>query len=832
VTCTPVRPCDPEPGGLLFGPPPSGQTRLERRIGEFHGFLDEVIAATERRVVDGAPLGERWDVEGDPHARLLAELWAFVAEGVVAYAELTAGEAYLATAADWTDLRRLGALVGYRPRPRIAAQGWVQAEIDTGASPVVPAGTRVQSPGTPARPAQNFEVIEDTQLRADWANLTATLVPTPDVPTAPTERLLRFLGDPGFRAGDRVLFVLEQAIPPSITDWFVFWLWLATLWGYPAPATATSTALAIAGVVSREEQLGTSLVEFDRELDRLLDSSIAPYAAYRVLATAGSARRLEKVLRVPPSGPNVEALTLAGSSPIGADGRSVVLDAALEDLSAGQLVAVVDWSRNACDVERVQAHEPVRWEVAPGTPIRASRLEFADPVGALSTASGPVTVYVLDRRIVARHYSFPESGAPSPTKLRLFPEPAVVPERVSLLTEFEGERSWEVVACSAAAQQEQEPPGQELPRGLIVDLEAPPVGSLREAPANANLVRVRHGSTGRATLGSGDATQARQRVQIPDAPVAYDLDDAGNPVPSQVLRVNGVRWEERPSLYAAGPAEVYTVRLEEDGGVMDEFGDGVHGARLPTGRNNVTATYRVGGGREGEVESGAIDSLLGSVRGVKKVLGAGPTSGGADQDDPRRLRALAPTRARALGRAVSRDDLVDLTLGFPGVTHAAAWVGSGPAGCPCGGSGLHLGFLRAGSAGPRAPLPPELSALAKYLDARRDATVALCVCAAQVTRVALTATLAVDPRREPQAVAAAARAALADPAGPLAPEQRALGQPLDRSDVLAVLHGPTGVVGVQAFALAGAGGPLGRRSAERWELLLLAAEPQVEGAPA
>ena len=48
------------------------------------------------------------------------------------------------------------------------------------------------------------------------------------------------------------------------------------------------------------------------------------------------------------------------------------------------------------------------------------------------------------------------------------------------------------------------------------------------------------------------------------------------------------------------------MRLDADGGVTVEFGDGEQGARLPTGRGNVTATYRVGGGTAGEVESGAI----------------------------------------------------------------------------------------------------------------------------------------------------------------------------------------------------------------------------------
>ena len=56
-------------------------------------------------------------------------------------------------------------------------------------------------------------------------------------------------------------------------------------------------------------------------------------------------------------------------------------------------------------------------------------------------------------------------------------------------------------------------------------------------------------------------------------------------------------------MFAAGSSPTAPRRVE--------FGDGVQGARLPTGRGNVTRIYRVGGGTAGEVESGAIDSLLG-----------------------------------------------------------------------------------------------------------------------------------------------------------------------------------------------------------------------------
>ncbi len=269
-------------------------------------------------------------MEGDPEGKLLVGLWAYVAEGVAAYSELTAAEAYLGTASDWTDLRRLAALVGYKPRPRIASQGWVRADVDRGSDPVVPAGTRVQAPGTPARPAQTFEVVEDTQLRAEWNDLTATWVPTPAVPSG---REVRFLGDPGFRAGDRVLFVNEQPdVPtapasPAWVDWWAWYTYLLKALGY---GTATEP-VAVATVVERRAELGTVVVGFDRELGSLLSDPTKVYAAYRVVATAGVAQRLEKILRV--TGEAVASSDISdqyASAPAPVTGTSLVLDTAIE----------------------------------------------------------------------------------------------------------------------------------------------------------------------------------------------------------------------------------------------------------------------------------------------------------------------------------------------------------------------------------------------------------------------------------------------------------------------------------------------------------------------
>ncbi|MFH8484332.1 baseplate J/gp47 family protein [Streptomyces longisporoflavus] len=849
MSCTPGRPCGEHPPTLEPPAPAPGLPRPDRAIGTFHDFLAALVRDVEQsRPAPGAPvLGRAWDIEGDPAALPLARMWAYVADGVAAYTSLTTTEAFLGTASDWRDLRRIAALVGFRPRPRVAARGWALAETDRGASPLVPAGTRLQAPAVPDRGAQTFEVEEDVQLRADWARLTVTPVPRPALPGG---QAMRFLREPGFRPGDRVLFVAERGagvpVLPAGFDWFDYWLWLLRLLGLARAPQSRPVAVAV--VEERADDLGTVVVTFDRDLRQLLSPQTTPFAAYRVLATAGSARRLTDLVHLSATGSPTKVpiesqfYDVTADAPLSA--RHLVLDADLQELSAQRTVALVDWQAGACDIVGADRHAPVDWLTAPGTRTRASRLDFAADVGTLGGArfkGRPVTAYVVDHRVVARTHDIPDHiGTQGPARVRVFPAPDAVPARIALRG-GPADTDWRVYDCTAAADQEapEEPapdapvPGPPLPGGLVLDLAVAPDDPVRtapigRAPGTANLLPVRHGRTESGSLGSGDAALAGQEMAVARPPVAHDVTADGSIVSSLEVRVEGVRWQGLPSLFEAGTTEAYASSLDTDGSVRVRFGDGASGARLPTGRGNVTETHRTGGGTVGEVPSGVIDTLLGRVPGVTGVRGAGPTTGGADQDDERRIVRLAPGRARAFGRAVSRSDLADLALAYPGVSHSTAWRGAGPPGCGCGGTGEHVALLRLAADGrPKAPAQEEVRALAAFLDGRREVTVPLCVAAAVVRQLPLSCGVSVDPRRVPTEVTAAVRAALTRGGGPLDPLDRPLGRALDRSDVLAVIHGVPGVLGVAGLALhVGTGSPA-RALAERHELLTLAAEPTI-----
>ena len=796
----------PQPRDLVPRPDPApGQSWLRRRLADRLDFRDALLASlAEVTEPGGGPLGERLDVAGDPTVVLVAELWARVADSVAAYTELAAGERYLGTAQDWTDLRRTTDLLGHRPSQRVAAHGWIRCTTDTGASPLVPAGTRVQAPGTPTRPAQAFEVVSDTQLRAGWAALTVTAVPQP---TSPPGASLRLLNDPRWRPSDRLLLVAEKpsAFVPEPTDW---WDWLAWFYLYYYGVAATRSVVGTVSVTKRADDLGAFLFAMDRPLSGLLAPAAGTtYAAYRVRANLQLARRLEKLSFVSGTTASTADVTYTGEATAIQASELLVVDASAATPGLG----IVVWNGSGALVTTVASVGSLDWSVAPGTKHRVGVVALTDAL-PLALQSSDIDIALVDDRVLAQHYELPPLVHGS-TRLRVHPRPQLVPERIAVLTST----AWELASCSLDGSDTATDVG-----GMLLALTSGFTGDAAAAPATSNLVAIQHGTTKSAplTVSAGSA--------IVPGPVTGDVDTAGTVTDSLVVRVAGVRFDEVPTLYARGPSEpVYSTKIAADGTLVLAFGDGEHGA-LP--RGDITARWRVGGGLTGEVDGPLIDTLLGSVRGVRKIAGVGATTGAADQEDQLRMRRAAAARIRALDRAVSLGDLADLALTVPGTSHSAAWRGAGPPGCPCGGIGLHLAFLRTTETGARAPLAPELHSMAGYLDARRDTTVGLCVCAGVSSALPVTATIATDPRREPAAVVAAVTAALTDPTGPLAAAPRGLGVPLDDSDVVAVVQPATGVVGVVSLAVtpglrtpsAGEAG-IGRTPAERYELLSVGA---------
>jgi len=191
---------------------------------------------------------------------------------------------------------------------------------------------------------------------------------------------------------------------------------------------------------------------------------------------------------------------------------------------------------------------------------------------------------------------------------------------------------------------------------------------------HGNVVKATHGETREEVLGSGDGSRARQQFELKKSPLTY----LAAPTPSGVqstleVRVNDVLWHEAANLFELEPLDRgYVTRTDNEDKVTVMFGDGTHGARLPSGIENVQAVYRKGIGKPGNVDAEQISLLATRPLGVKEVLNPLPASGGADRESRDQARRNAPLAVMALDRLVSVRDYADFARTFAGIGKASA----------------------------------------------------------------------------------------------------------------------------------------------------------------
>ncbi len=92
------------------------------------------------------------------------------------------------------------------------------------------------------------------------------------------------------------------------------------------------------------------------------------------------------------------------------------------------------------------------------------------------------------------------------------------------------------------------------------------------------------------------------------------------------------------------------------------FGDGERGRIPPRGRDNIRASYRTGGGTDGNVEEKAISGLRSSIPFVDDVTNPIPGDGGADEESMDRVRRRAPKQLRDRRKSVFSDDFERIAM--------------------------------------------------------------------------------------------------------------------------------------------------------------------------
>lgn len=141
-----------------------GRQQLDRRITRYPDARERMIARLadeERPALAKLTTRDR----ADPSIAML-DAWAIVEDVLTFYDERIANEGYLRTATDRDSLAEIAALVGYRPRPGVAASAHLAFEMEADHDARLDAGIRIRSVPKPGQESQTFETVEDIQARA------------------------------------------------------------------------------------------------------------------------------------------------------------------------------------------------------------------------------------------------------------------------------------------------------------------------------------------------------------------------------------------------------------------------------------------------------------------------------------------------------------------------------------------------------------------------------------------------------------------------------------------------------------------------------------------
>ncbi|MBK5305233.1 MAG: baseplate J/gp47 family protein [Frankiaceae bacterium] len=741
-----------------------GMSTLARQTATFPQWRAAMLAAIGRHEeLDG------WtaDREGDLGVMLL-ELWAYVLDVTSFYDARLAERAYLPTAHEADTVAEIVSLLGYEPRPALAAAVQLALEV-RGVDPVSVAGrTGFRSEAFGDEPPQVFELMEPTVLwpqRSSW-----TLAPY---------RLDSYDGTMRFRPGE-------------------------------GPNRGSVVAVTLDGQARFAGEVAAVDTENHPDGGRYLRVTLAPDTDTSLLGAGLQLSRLRASvlgLRAPLTGlvgENNKVTGKAVGSPVTVntvsgvdDGRGwVVLDAFYPQLTAGGIAAIEKGGR----LKPVLITHAARFdhEITVGSGSAAVKQAFPTSVVAFNysgTLSGrDLVLHALPRplgRLVR-----PAEPERDLADIRF--RPALAPPVDPLGEAPAGGAAIAVGQGSGGALVEGTVSAEGDGRGRFVPTEgSPPFPAPLSTPVRllGNVVTAVRGETvTREELGSGDAAQAFQSFTLKKKPLTWVSDAAAGlgRRPQVDVAVDGRYWTWVETLYGTGPEDrVYVLRMAADGTATIQFGDGVTGSRLPSGVANVVAGYRFGAGAA-KPPAGSIKQAATAVRDLTRVWSPLSPSGGADAEPADAIRQTAPAAMLSLGRAVSAADYLVLARAFSGVLNAAVAERWDPARL-C----VTVDVAIIADSGDPSP------GLANYLRQRSAPGVPVTVSlASPVVVPRFDVAIAIAEGYVAESVLARVTPALLDAdTGLLAPARLPIGGPVFHSEIVAAAHAVDGVAGVDAISL-------------------------------
>jgi hypothetical protein len=776
-----------------------GLPSIEYRIGTFSAFLRTMI----HNIAQWPELRDWTTRANEDYGIAVLNMWAYVADILTFYQERIANEAYLGTAIHRESVLRLAALLDYQLNPGAAAIAHLAFSAEPGKSLVIPQRLRVQSvPGQDEKP-QKYETVEAIEAASQFNRFPILPQPEDDSPldaggfqailTSPADEL---------PAGTAMVFFVEGEFASSTLP--------------PEQPVVEEKE-----VVEVTQENGKDVVRWQPDVivnrhptgqvwrfqrKHRLFGATAPSAYMKPEASAGSIKWTEETTCY-------ESYHQGGTTAVERRDEEILnLDGAVDDLKPGTpLLVVIEPPLYRFVEADGRAYPRMRSSV---TLTRVNNVQQIN--AAWGPLSGPATRVILDKPILPgsdfdiRCVTVYELSGPQitfwnqvyPTKIEIDTTRVYVPlarlasaEKGRKLILDDEQQQPELVTIESATPVDTD--GDSDLDHLQISFTPALSRELDTATARAfgNVALATHGETVREEIvGSGDASRTFQSFPLKKSPVTFVPDPMAPSGAANTLelRVDGVLWREQRTLHGqSGTSQVYAARIDNEASMSVRFGDGVTGARLPSGQNNVVATYRHGLGLVGRVRAGTLTVPLDRPMGLKAVTNPEPSEGGADPEHMNDARQNAPNTVRTFDRIVSLRDFEDASREYTGVAKALAdWRWE---------EGQRVVHLTVAGEGNQRLGPTALQDLIRHLDARRDRNRAMRVENYTPVPIMLRARLEPRPDYVDERVQLAAERAVKEF---FSFENQQLGRPVNLSDLYEVLQRVEGVRAVDIDMLA------------------------------
>lgn len=675
-TTTSNCPCDVfQPWQVISNTP--GLNSIQYRVGDFLTFRHQLLLplAGEQELINWRP-----SAKGDLAVQMI-EWWAYLADILTFYNERIANQSYLHTADMEVSVKRLIRILGYRPRPGIGAYGTVAALMSNPfPSFTLPQGFPIQSKPGPGKQPQIFEVSAATSVSyPDVVNV--DVVTTPASLSSAQSVLLKGVIT-SIKANDELLLLENQwkgsnnyAVvivqssqqekdPRGNINTRVTFTPQSVPSNLPTDAIAANYRLMKSSLSAHVWQYAAHGIAFTYSTAQVASSNISS----TTLTTQVTSRR---IIRRPPSGIQLDAITrqIKVGDPI-----------LFEDLSGTSTPQLVDVTAYSEVIWYANPKNPTTPTIPPDPdtkippiPITHTELSFTPALsGAWNESTTLIRYAWQDVGQLIESPSTTLSGTSTAVTAVLpatFPTPTNGQPLSVMLEDANGNGTSAQGAIDSSS-------GQLDLTGLHIPASTGPLA----APLRVlfDLLSVTRGKTvPQEILGSGDATVAGQEFVLQNAPLTYLLSSTstsgGNYTSTLKIMVNNIVWQEVPSFYNQPyNAQVFVTGEDENNMTHVQFGDGINGARLPSGVNNVVATYRYGSGADAP-DAGQLTVLTQAWPNLKAMRNPVAVGGGADPDPAKKIRQYAPQSVLTFGRAISADDYETIAAQAPGVARARAY---------------------------------------------------------------------------------------------------------------------------------------------------------------